>query len=56
MKTQFETYKQLVMGEMFIRMDSKKFGKKKLEEAFIQKWVDGKIIYQPIPCKILQLQ
>ena len=36
----------VVMGEMFIRMDSKKFGKKKLEEAFIQKWVEGKIVYQ----------
>ena len=37
---------ELVMGEMMIFFDSKKMGKRKLEEAFIQKWSGGKIIYQ----------
>lgn len=37
---------QMVMGEMLIRFHSKKHGWKKLEEAFIQKWEDSKIIYQ----------
>jgi len=36
----------LVMGEMFINFDSKKKGKTRIEEAFIQKWEDGKIVYQ----------
>lgn len=37
---------EMVMGEMLIRFHSKKHGWKKLEEAFIQKWEEGKIIYQ----------
>lgn len=37
---------EMVMGEMLIRFHSKKHGWKKLAEAFIQKWEDGKIIYQ----------
>jgi ketosteroid isomerase-like protein len=37
---------KLVMGEMTILFDSKKMGKKKLQEAFIQKWDSGKITYQ----------
>ena len=36
----------LVMGEMDISFDSKKYGKKKLKEAFVQHWVNGKITYQ----------
>lgn len=36
----------LVMGEMSIRFLSKKMGKKKLKEAFVQQWTDGKIKYQ----------
>jgi len=35
-----------VWGQMIINFDSKKNGKKRLEEAFIQKWLNGKIIYQ----------
>ncbi len=35
-----------VWGIMTIRFHSKKLGKKRLEEAFLQKWKDGKIIYQ----------
>ncbi|NRB53132.1 MAG: hypothetical protein HRU41_36085 [Saprospiraceae bacterium] len=37
---------EMVMGEMLIRFHSKKHGWKKLEEAFVQKWEAGKIIYQ----------
>ena len=36
----------VVMGEMSIRFDSPQWGKKKLEEAFVQKWKDGKIVHQ----------
>jgi hypothetical protein len=36
----------LVMGEMSIRFISKKMGKKRLKEAFVQQWADGKIKYQ----------
>lgn len=36
----------LVMGEMSIRFISKKMGKKKLKEAFVQQWADGEIKYQ----------
>ena len=36
----------LVWGEMIIKFDLKKSGKKRLEEAFFQKWKDGKICYQ----------
>lgn len=36
----------LVWGEMIIRFESKNTGKKRLEEAFFQKWVEGKIHYQ----------
>ncbi len=35
-----------VLGEMEIRFDSKKNGRKILEEAFVQRWRQGKIIYQ----------
>ena len=35
-----------VWVQMIINFDSKKNGKKRLEEAFIQKWLNGKIIYQ----------
>ena len=38
--------KSMVMGEMLIFFDSKKYGSKKLFEAFIQHWKDGKIVYQ----------
>lgn len=37
---------EMVMGEMLIRFHSKKHGWKKLEEAFVQKWEGGKIVYQ----------
>src|SRR6478752_4030423 len=36
----------LVMGEMYIEFTSKRLGKMLLEEAFVQKWEDGKILYQ----------
>jgi len=36
----------IVMGEMEIFFDSKKYGQKKLHEAFIQHWKDEKIVYQ----------
>ena len=36
----------MVMGEMSVRFDSLQWGKKKLEEAFVQKWKDGKIVHQ----------
>ena len=35
-----------VWGQMIIKFDSKKMGEKRIEEAFIQKWSNGKIIYQ----------
>ena len=38
--------KGIVMGEMQVVFDSKKSGQKKLHEAFIQHWKDGKIVYQ----------
>jgi len=37
---------QIVMGEMFVRFDSKKGGKKKFHEAFVQHWKNEKIVYQ----------
>ena len=37
---------EMVMGEMLIRFHSKKHGWKKLQEAFVQQWKEGKIIYQ----------
>ena len=36
----------LVMGEMINSFDSKKMGKQVLTEAFLQRWVEGKIIFQ----------
>jgi hypothetical protein len=36
----------LVMGEMYIEFTSKRLGKMLLEEAFVQKWKDGKILYK----------
>ena len=38
--------KGLVWGEMLIDFDSKKSGPTRMEEAFMQKWVNGKIEYQ----------
>lgn len=38
--------KNLVMGEMYIEFTSINMGKMLLEEAFIQRWDDGKILYQ----------
>ena len=38
--------KGMVMGEMQLFFDSKKYGPKKLQEAFIQHWKDEKIVYQ----------
>ena len=42
----FDNKSEKVWGQMTINFDSKKNGKKRLEEAFIQKWSNGKIIYQ----------
>ena len=36
----------LVWGEMMIHFDSIKSGKSRLEEAFMQRWEGGKIVYQ----------
>jgi hypothetical protein len=35
-----------VMGEMEVRFESRKSGKKILEEAFVQHWKQDRIIYQ----------
>jgi len=40
-----DTETGMVWGEMVIQFDSKKLGKKRVEEAFLQKWVNGKISY-----------
>ena len=37
---------QKVMGEMFVRFNSKLGGKKKFHEAFVQHWENDKIKYQ----------
>jgi len=37
---------ETVWGQMVIRFDSKKNGQIRLEEAFFQRWSNGKIIYQ----------
>ncbi|MEO5591440.1 MAG: hypothetical protein ABIR15_13030 [Chitinophagaceae bacterium] len=37
---------QKVMGEMSVKFNSKKAGKKKFAEAFVQQWKNEKIIYQ----------
>lgn len=42
----FDYNDKKVWGQMTINFDSKKNGKKRLEEAFIQKWSNGKIVYQ----------
>lgn len=42
----FDSETGTVWGQMIINFDSKKSGQKRLEEAFIQKWLHGKIIYQ----------
>jgi hypothetical protein len=44
----------IVMGEMTVYFDSKKMGKMKLQEAFIQKWAGNKIIYQKFYYKDFQ--
>ena len=36
----------VVMGEMLVLFESKKYGTKKLQEAFVQHWLNGKIKYQ----------
>lgn len=36
----------IAWGQMIIWFNSKKSGKTRIEEAFIQKWSDGKIYYQ----------
>jgi len=36
----------IVWGQMIINLNSKKIGNKRIEEAFIQKWSNGKIYYQ----------
>ncbi len=36
----------LAMGEMVNSFDSKKMGKQVLIEAFLQRWVGGKIVFQ----------
>jgi len=38
--------REMVWGEMKIEMDHKKIGKKKMTEAFFQKWSEGKIVEQ----------
>ncbi len=38
--------KGIVMGEMEIVFDSKKYGPQKLNEAVVQQWKNGKIVYQ----------
>lgn len=38
--------KGITLGEMIIHFDLKQMGKKKIEEAFLQKWKDEKIYYQ----------
>jgi len=42
----FDKSSGTVWGQMIIKFSSTKFGKKRLEEAFIQKWSDGKITHQ----------
>jgi len=42
----FDNKAEKVWGQMTINFDSKKNGKQRLEEAFIQKWSNDKIIYQ----------
>jgi len=42
----FDSKTGRVWGQMIIKFDSKKMGKKRIEEAFMQKWSNGKIIYQ----------
>jgi len=42
------------MGEMNISFDSKRHGRKKLHEAFVQHWKDGKIEYQKFYYKEIQ--
>ena len=41
----FDSKTGRVWGQMIIKFDSKKDGKKRIEEAFMQKWSNGKIIY-----------
>lgn len=38
--------KGIVMGEMEIVFDSKKYGLKRLNEAVVQHWKNGKMVYQ----------
>ena len=42
----FDSKTETIWGQMIINFVSKKNGKKKIEEAFIQKWSKGKITYQ----------
>ena len=41
----FDSKTRRVWGQMIIKFDSKKDGKKRIEEAFMKKWSNGKIIY-----------
>ncbi len=42
----FDSKTGTVWGQMIINFDSIENGKKRIEEAFIQKWLNGKIVYQ----------
>jgi len=42
----FDSKTGKVWGQMIIKFDSKKRGKQRIEEAFMQKWENGKITYQ----------
>lgn len=42
----FDEDKMIGMGEMLVHFHSKTNGKLKIEQAFFQKWKNGKIIYQ----------
>lgn len=43
----------LAMGEMVIHFDSKKNGRQVLTEAFLQRWMNGKIVFQKFYYKSL---
>lgn len=38
--------KEKVLGEMMIAFDSREYGRSRIEEAFVQQWRNGRIIYQ----------
>jgi len=41
-----DTPRGIVWGEMIIHFDSIQYGKKRIEEAFVQYWENNQIIYQ----------